>query len=296
MGSKLAIDCDDLTKDYGRGRGLFHVNLAVDEGEIFGLIGPNGAGKSTLIRLLMDLIRPTSGSAKILGLDSKVDSLHLKREIGYLPGEPMQFPGVSAGYILHLLANLRDLEDLSFLDSLINRFRLDVGEKFQDLSHGNKQKVGIIQAFMHRPQILILDEPTLGLDPFMQRELRALLIESRDAGSTILLSSHVLSEVESICTRIALIDKGQIQREGTLEELRSARVHKVSALFKGRIPELSELRSHGLESIRIDGSEVQFEVRGSIDTALKLLSNFEVMELDSRELSLEEVFFSELKS
>ena len=296
MGSKLAIDCDDLTKDYGRGRGLFHVNLAVDEGEIFGLIGPNGAGKSTLIRLLMDLIRPTSGRAKILGLDSKVDSLHLKRAIGYLPGEPMQFPGVSAGYILHLLANLRALEDLSYLNSLINRFRLDAGEKFQDLSHGNKQKVGIIQAFMHRPQILILDEPTLGLDPFMQRELRGLLIESRDAGSTILLSSHVLSEVESICTRIALIDKGQIQREGTLEELRSARVHKVSALFKGRIPGLSELRRHGLEAIHIEGSEVQFEVRGSIGTALKLLSNFEVVELDSRELSLEEVFFSELKS
>lgn len=296
MRSESALECHGLSKDYGSGRGLFDVDLSVRDGEIFGLIGPNGAGKSTLIKLLMDLIRPTSGSATILGRDSRKDSLELKRDIGYLPGEPMQFPSVSAGYILKLLANLRGMDDLSRIDSLSERFQLKLSERFQDLSHGNRQKVGLIQAFMHHPRLLILDEPTLGLDPLMQRELRSLISESHQAGSTVILSSHVLSEVESVCTRIGLIDKGRIQREGTLDELRAARIHKVQARINGALPTESELKEIGVEEIGFDGKVVQFEVRGAIDRAMKFLSRFEVVELDSRELSLEEVFFSEIES
>ena len=291
----MIIQCEKLTKDYGEGRGLFDVDLIVGTGEIFGLIGPNGAGKSTLIKLLMDLIRPTRGSATILNKDSRRDSLELKRDIGYLPGEPMQFPGVSAGYILKLLANLRGIGDINSIEELAERFQLKLSERFQDLSHGNKQKVGLIQAFMHKPRILILDEPTLGLDPLMQRELRALIRESQEGGSTVILSSHVLSEVESVCSRIALIDKGRIQRQGTLNELRVARVHKVRAVLKGNKPNQGDLLALGVEGVEIDGNAVQFEVHGSIDRAMKFLSHFEVLELDSRELSLEEVFFSEIE-
>lgn len=295
MASDAAIACSKLSKDYGRGRGLFDANLIVRKGEIFGLIGPNGAGKSTLLKLLMDLIRPTSGSASIFDQDSRNDSLSLKREIGYLPGEPMQFPGVTAGYILTLLANLRQMTDLTYIEELARRFQLNLEEKYQDLSHGNKQKVGIIQCLMHRPKLLIMDEPTLGLDPIMQRELRTLIVDSKARGSTVLLSSHVLSEVESICSRMALIDEGRIRREGTLDELRTARIHMVRALLKGKVPSTSGLMDLGLENVTVEGQEVLFEVRGSIDKAIKSLALFEVIELDSRELSLEEVFFSEIE-
>ena len=291
----LVIKCDRLSKDYGRGRGLFDANLIVRRGEIFGLIGPNGAGKSTLIKLLMDLIRPTSGSATIFGKDSRLDSLSLKKVIGFMPGEPMQFPGVSAGYILNLLASLRGLDDASEISELARRLQLDLQEKYQDLSHGNKQKVGLIQAFMHRPRLLILDEPTLGLDPIMQRELRNLVTEARERGSTVLLSSHVLSEVESICTRIALIDKGRIQREGTLDELRVARIHKVRVVIEGQMPTEVELATAGAEKVLIEGHELQFEVRGPITDVVKMLAHCRVIEMDSRELSLEEVFFSEIE-
>ena len=160
MDTTEIVNCWKLTKDYGQGQGLFDLDLSIYQGEVFGLIGPNGAGKSTFIRLLMDLIRPTSGTAKIFGLDSRGDSLELKHLIGYQPGEIIQFPSVTAGYILNLLLNLRKVSDRSYLEELAERFQLELDRKFQDLSHGNKQKVGLIQAFMHRPKLLILDEPT----------------------------------------------------------------------------------------------------------------------------------------
>ena len=207
----------------------------------------------------------------------------------------MQFPGVSAGYILNLLAGLRGIRNSYSIKELAERFNLKLSERFQDLSHGNKQKVGLIQAFMHHPKLLILDEPTLGLDPLMQRELRALIRESQERGSTVILSSHVLSEVESVCSRIALIDRGKIQRLGTLNELRAARVHKVRALMKGDRPSAEALRALGVEHIEFDGDALQVEVHGVIDPVMKLLARFEVVELDSRELSLEEVFFSEIE-
>ena len=291
----IILQCHGLTKDYGHGRGLFDVDLTVAQGEVFGLIGPNGAGKSTLIKLLMDLIRPTRGTATILGKDSRKDSLGLKRDIGFLPGEPLQFPGVSAGYILKLLASLRGIRDAGSIEELADRLQLKLSERFQDLSHGNKQKVGLIQAFMHHPKILILDEPTLGLDPIMQRELRTLIRESQGRGSTVILSSHVLSEVESVCSRIALIDRGRIQRLGTLDELRMSRVHKVRALVKGIKPNSADFLALGVENLEVEGDVLQFDVHGAIDPILKSLSLYEVVELDSRELSLEEVFFSEIE-
>lgn len=292
--SLMAVACMGLTKDYGAKNGLFDCNLTIHQGEIFGLIGPNGAGKSTLIKLLMDLIKPTSGSAQIFGKDTQVDSLQLKKDIGYLPGELMQFPNVTAEYILKLLMNLREIDNKSMLYEVSERLQLDVSRRFQDLSHGNKQKVGLVQAFMHEPEILILDEPTLGLDPLIQRELQQMIEDFVKRGKTVILSSHVLSEVESICHRIALINGGRIVRVGTLDELRSSRIHKVTALIKGKVPQKDLLVSHHAEEVILDGELLSFQVRGSIDPVLKTLAEYQVVEIDSRELSLEEVFFSEV--
>ncbi len=291
---EAAIQCEKLSKDYGSSNGLFDCNLTVKTGEVFGLIGPNGAGKSTLLKLLMDSIKPSSGAAEIFGLDTQLHSLELKARIGYLPGELMDFPSVTAGYILNLLLNLRGIEDRERLKAVSNRLQLDLNRKYQELSHGNKQKVGLVQAFMHDPELLILDEPTIGLDPVIQRELKLMLQETVQAGKTVLLSSHVLSDVESVCSRIGLIIGGRIVREGTLSELRSERIHKVTASFVGKKPSSAQLISAGATEVTVTKDSIYFESNGSINEILQLLSQFEVSELDSRELSLEEVFFSEV--
>ena len=296
MSISKAIICQGLSKDYGEGHGLFDLNLEIAEGEVFGLIGPNGAGKSTFIKLLMDLIKPSSGSASIFNLDSQKNSLELKKIIGYLPGELMQFPSVTAGYILNLLLNMRGIKDREYVKELAEKLQLDLNRKFQELSHGNKQKVGIIQAFMHKPKLLILDEPTLGLDPIIQRELRGMIQDFRAAGNTVILSSHVLSEVESVCSRIGLIHEGRIIKEGTLDELRTSRIHKVSAVINGNMPTQNEIESAGGQEVEIEKNQIRFEIRGSVDEAIKVLSKYQILEIDSRELSLEEVFFSEVKS
>ncbi len=210
VASRLAVECRCLTKDYGQGHGVFDLDLEVRTGEAFGFIGPNGAGKTTTIRLLMDLIRPDRGTVTIFGLDARRDSLAIKRRVGYLPGELPRFPGVTAGHVIGLLAGLRGGVDPARITALAERFELDLGRRFEDLSHGNKQKVGLIQAFMHEPELVILDEPTLGLDPLMQREFRQLVAASVASGATVLLSSHVLAEVELVCQRIGLLRAGRL--------------------------------------------------------------------------------------
>jgi ABC-2 type transport system ATP-binding protein len=291
---EVVIRCEKLSKDYGSNNGLFDCNLTVKSGEVFGLIGPNGAGKSTLLKLLMDSTKPSSGSAEIFDLDTQQHSLELKARIGYLPGELMDFPSVTAGYILNLLLNLRGIEDRERLKMISSRLQLDLNRKYQELSHGNKQKVGLVQAFMHNPELLILDEPTIGLDPVIQRELRTMVQEVVQEGKTVLLSSHVLSDVESVCSRIGLIIGGRIVREGTLAELRSERIHKITASFIGKKPTSTQLITSGATEVVVTKDSVYFESNGSINEILQLLSHFQVSELDSRELSLEEVFFSEV--
>lgn len=294
MAERDVVICKGLTKDYGSGNGLFDLNLSISAGEVFGLVGPNGAGKSTFIKLLMDLVNPTSGTATIFGKDSQKDSLALKRDMGYLPGELLQFPSVTAGYILNLLLNLRGISDRKKLHELADRLQLDLTRKYQELSHGNKQKVGLIQAIAHQPKLLILDEPTLGLDPIVQREVRQIVKEHVAAGNTVILSSHIMSEVETICSRIGLIHHGKVIREGTLAELRTTKIHKIQALVVGELPNNLDLKSAGAENIEIVENTLSFQVRGSVNEVMKLLSGFELVELDSRELSLEEVFFSEV--
>ena len=291
----VTIVCSGLTKDYGQGRGVFNLDLTVHRGETFGFIGPNGAGKTTTIRLLMDLVRPSRGRATVLGMDAVGDSLAIKRKVGYLPGELAQFPGVTAGYVVGLLAGLRGGVDPDRISALAGRLQIDLGRKYEDLSHGNKQKVGLIQAFMHEPELLILDEPTLGLDPLMQREFRHLVKESAARGATVFLSSHVLSEVELICDRIGLIRAGRLLRVGSLEELRVMRIHRIEAIFDGKLTAADLGRLPGVTEPRVDDHHMSCAVRGSIAPLLATLSAAGVVELDSHELSLEEVFLAELE-
>ena len=240
-----AISSRGLTKDYGNGHGLFDLDLDVERGEVFGFIGANGAGKTTTMRLVMDLIRPDRGTVSVLGLDSRRDSLAIKRRVGYLPGELPQWPGVKAAHIIGLLAGLRGGVDPARITDLADRLQLDLSRRYADLSHGNKQKVGLIAAFMHAPELLILDEPTLGLDPLMQREVRDLVADSVAAGATCLLSSHVLAEVELACDRIGLIRDGRLLRVGSLTELRDVRVDTGDANSELRLVTAMHAAMHG---------------------------------------------------
>ena len=294
MSLTLAVECTEVVKDYGLGRGVFDLNLAVRQGEVLGFIGPNGAGKTTTMRLLMDLVRPDRGSVRVLGLDAHADSLALKRRIGYLPGELAQFPGVTASYIVGLLAGLRGHVKPARIAALAERFQLDLRRKYEDLSHGNKQKVALVQSFMHEPELLILDEPTLGLDPLMQREFRDLVRESVASGATIFLSSHVLSEVEDICDRVAMIDGGRILRSGSLAELRSQRSHRVEARIEGRLSEADLGALAGVSAVVVEDHLVSCTVQGPVGPLLRRLEDAGVVELDSHELTLEELFFAQV--
>lgn len=290
----FAIETKGLTKDYGSKRGLFDLNISIRQGEIFGLIGPNGAGKSTFIKLLMDLIHPTAGKAYVLGLHVRENSKATKSYIGYLPGELPKFPGMSGLYVLEVLAGLRGGVDRDYVLQLADRLQLGLNLKFEELSHGNKQKILLIQAFMHKPALLILDEPTLGLDPLIQREFRGLLLEARDQGTSVLLSSHVLAEVEQVCDRIGLINEGHLLRVGTLEELRRSKIHQLSVVLDSPIAASDLANLPGLEKVEVIGNQISCNVQGSIDPIIRLLATKKIIEFDSRELSLEEVFFSEL--
>lgn len=288
-----AIECRGLTKDYGSGHGIFDLDLRIQSGECFGFVGPNGSGKTTTIRLLMDLVRPTRGEASIFGLDTHHHAHELKARIGYLPGELPQFQGMSAAHVVGLMAGLRGEVSEERIHRLSERLDLDLSRKYRDLSHGQKQKVMLVQAFMHQPDVLILDEPTLGLDPLMQREVRDLITESTQAGATVLLSSHVLSEVEAVCHRIGLVREGRLVRLGTLEELRTIRTHRIEALMH-EPGDFTTVRSvPGVDDAAFDGVRVSCSVHGSIRPLVEWLDQHGVEELDSRELSLEEVFFSE---
>ena len=213
-----AIRTSALTKDYGAGRGLFELDLQVSPQEVFGYLGPNGAGKTTTIRLLMGMIRPTRGSAHIFGLDCTRDSVEVKRKVGYLPGEIPQFGSLRGAEIVAYLGGMRGGVDRKRVRAIAERFDLDLNRRFREYSSGNKQKLAIVLAFMHKPDLLILDEPTSDLDPLNQQEFYALLRETRDDGATVFLSSHVLSEVEKVCDRVGIIRAGQLVRVARLDE------------------------------------------------------------------------------
>jgi ABC-2 type transport system ATP-binding protein len=226
-----AIRTSKLSKDYGAGRGLFELDLEVSPQEVFGYLGPNGSGKTTTIRLLMDMIRPTAGAAYVFGLDCRRDSVAVKRRVGYLPGDLPQFGSLRGREVVAYLGGMRGGVDSKAVRAIAERFDLDLSRRFREYSSGNKKKLGILLAFMHRPDLLILDEPTGGLDPLNQQQFYELLHETRAAGATVFLSSHVLSEVEHVCDRVGILRAGKLVRVAKLDELRAAGETSLEEIF-----------------------------------------------------------------
>jgi len=289
-----AISTSRLTKDYGAGRGLFDLDLHVAQQEVIGYLGPNGSGKTTTIRLLMGMIRPSSGSAHIFGLDCVRDSVEVKRKVGYLPGDIPQFGSLRGSEVVAYLGGMRGGVDRRRVRAIAERFDLDLNRRFREYSSGNKQKLGILLAFMHRPDLLILDEPTSGLDPLNQQEFYELLRETRDAGATIFLSSHVLSEVEHVCDRVGILRAGRLVKVAELGELTRIRVHHVEVEFASgdEVPEDRLRAATGIEDVRVDGQRLKCTVHGNFDGLLDAISSSHVIDLVSTEPSLEEFFLS----
>ena len=289
-----AIQTSKLSKDYGLGHGLFDLDLTVTPQEVFGFLGPNGAGKSTTIRCLMGMIRPTNGSAHIFGLDCLRDSVEVKRKVGYMPGDMPQFGSLRGREVVAYLGGLRGNIDTALIRKIAERFDLDLGRRFREYSSGNKKKLGIVLAFMHKPDLLILDEPTGGLDPLNQQEFYRLVNETRDAGATIFLSSHILSEVEHVCDRVGIVRSGRLVKVADLDEIHSIRVHRLEIEFAPgtEVPQEAIRSVSGVEDLVVEDNKVTCAVKGTFDPLLKALSGTTVINLVSHEPSLEEVFLT----
>jgi beta-exotoxin I transport system ATP-binding protein len=286
------LAAEGLTKTYGKARGVIDLDLAVERGEIFGFLGPNGAGKTTTIRLALDLIRPSVGTVRLFGLDPRRASVEAHARLGYLPGDFRFYERVTARELLRYFASLRRLDDLGDAPALAQRFELELDRPIRELSKGNRQKVGLVQAFMHRPELVILDEPTAGLDPLVQREFRRLVLETKADGRTVFLSSHVLSEVQHVADRVGLIRDGRLLVVDAVEKLRQRAAARVEVTFASPpeggafadVPNVYELGRHG--------DTVLFALHGEADAFLKALAHHRVLGLDSHEADLEDVFLS----
>jgi ABC-2 type transport system ATP-binding protein len=286
------IEIKGLTKSYGGKRGIVDVSLDVAEGEVFGFLGPNGAGKTTTIRLLMALLHADAGSARIAGLDCWQQSVEIKRLIGYVPGEPSLDPNLTGGQILEYFGHLRGGVERAYLKQLIERLDLDPNRKFRQYSTGNKRKVVLIQAFMHRPRVLILDEPTSGLDPLNQQEFDGMVREARDEGRTVLLSSHVLSEVEKTCTRVGIIREGRLVKVGDIADLKDIKRYEITISFAKPVPASAFEKLDGVVEVETlnSGSAVRLAMQGAADAVIKAAAHYPVVSLTSYEPSLEDIF------
>jgi ABC-2 type transport system ATP-binding protein len=286
----VAIRTEGLSKRYGSVYALADLDLEVQKGEVLGYLGPNGAGKTTTIRLLLATARPTAGRAEIFGFDCQRQSVEAHRHLTYVPGEANLWPALTGAETLHLLGRVHGEVDDAYKRELVARFELDVDKKVRAYSKGNRQKVLLIAALMCRPQLLILDEPTSGLDPLMEREFRRTVAEAKDRGQTIFLSSHILSQVEALCDRVAILRNGKLVELGSLNQMRHLSSLLVEVTFDGTVPDLSSIP--GVRAIHTEGNTAHLEVAGSIDPLLKELSRHKVREFISREPSLEELFLS----
>ena len=287
------IIVNKLTKKYGDFKAISDISFKIRKGEIFGLIGPNGAGKSTTMRTMMNYIFPTNGEILIAGLDSVKDYLEIRNLIGYLPGEFTTYDNMTGlQYINHILHLRNQPNKINYAKSLSKKFDLDLNKKAKQLSKGNKQKIGIIQAFCHDPEILIIDEPTSGLDPLKQQEFDNLVLEFKNKGKTVFISSHVLPEVETLCDRVAIIKDGEIVAENKMSELKSLAINRFEVIFKNEISEQSFQNSIGVENIVKSGEKYIFDIKGDINKFLKEISSNEISSFRNIEPGLEEIFLS----
>jgi ABC-2 type transport system ATP-binding protein len=286
------LNTSHLTKFYGKQCGIEDINLEVRKGEVFGYLGPNGAGKTTTIRTLLDFIRPTRGTATIFGFDSRLGSVETRRRIGYLPGELSMYGNLTGDELLHYVASLRGSTDLTYATDLAKRMDCDLTRRLKALSHGNRQKIGLIQAFMHKPQLIILDEPTIGLDPLMQQEFYRLISEARNDGRTVFLSSHILPEVERVCDRVGIIREGRLAAVETVETLKSRALRRLEIHFARAVPPEDFVSVPGVRDVVVRDSILSCIVVGSLDMLIKTAARFEVVNIISHEPSLEEVFLT----
>ncbi len=293
MSTSPAIHTQGLTKHYGDFPALVDLDLEVDQGEVFGFLGPNGAGKSTTIRVLLDEIRPTRGRATILGMDTHAESVALRRHIGYVPGDLAMYPNLTGRNTLRFYANLRGGVDWDYVEQLAERLEADLAKKVGDLSTGNRQKVALIQAFMNRPDLLILDEPNAGLDPLMQREFQEMMREVVDDGRTVFLSSHALSEVERVADRVAIIRHGKLVAVEGVASLRGKAIRRIELAFEGAAdPEPFAALPGARDVTAIDG-RVTLSFDGDMEALLRTATTFGgLRDISTHEADLEEIFLA----
>jgi len=286
------IQTEKLTKTYGSHRGIDDVDLMVGEGEAFGFLGPNGAGKTTTIRTLLDHIRPTSGRAAVFGIETTVDPVAIHRRVGYLPGEFTLYDKLTGGQTIEYFANLRGSVDPAYQADLIARLDIDPSRKFREYSKGNKQKIGLVVALQHRPDLLMLDEPTSGLDPLVQQTFYEIIREAKAEGRTIFLSSHILSEVEKTCDRVAIIREGRLIKVDRVEALRDLAHHQVELRFAGEVPMGAFAAIPGVSEVTTEDHLLRMRVSGPITPVVREAARYELLDFVSREPSLEETFLA----
>jgi len=284
-----AIETDELSKYYGKARGVKNLSFKIDKGEIYGFIGPNGAGKSTTIRLLLNLLFPTSGSGKVFGLDIVDNSPEIKKRVGFVPSEVHYYSKMSVKELLEYSAKFYNAELDKHYNQLIEALDLDISRKIDDLSMGNKKKVAVVQSLIHRPELLILDEPTSGLDPLMQSHFFDIIKEANNNGTTIFFSSHILAEVEKFCHRVAIIKEGEIVDEEDILSLKHKLLNRVNISLNKKASGI-KLKTSGILSFEAEKSEMTFLFNGEMNSLLQELSKIDIDKLTISEPDLEEVF------
>jgi ABC-2 type transport system ATP-binding protein len=287
------IQTERLTKSYGEHRGIVELDLEVAEGEVFGFLGPNGAGKTTTMRVLLDLIRPTSGKARVFGIETTVDPAAIHRRVGYLPGEFDLYDRLTGIETITYFGNLRGGVDRAYVASLIERLDFDPSRRFKEYSKGNKQKVGLIVALQHRPDLLILDEPTAGLDPLVQQTFFGLVREAREEGRTMFLSSHIIDEVDRTCDRVAIIREGRLVQVDTIEAIRRLAFHHVELSFGAPVAAAVFAGLAGVQDVEADGNIVTMRVSGPIGAVIAAAAGHGLVDVVSREPNLEDVFLAQ---
>jgi ABC-2 type transport system ATP-binding protein len=288
-----AIVAEGLTKHYGSVEALTDLDLEVRRGEVFGFLGPNGAGKTTTIRTLLDEIRPTAGRASILGMDTHEQSVEIRRHIGYVPGDLALYPNLTGKDTLTFFANLRGGVDWSYVDQLAERLDADLSRKVGDLSSGNRQKVGLIQAFMNRPDVLVMDEPSSGLDPLVQRSFQAMMREVVAEGRTVFLSSHTLSEVQRVADRVGILRHGRLVAVETVTDLRSKAMRRVELEFATAVDPGVFASVAGVRDVEVDDHRVVLSYEGKISALLRNVADrYELVDITTREADLEEIFLT----
>ncbi|MGA1793638.1 MAG: ABC transporter ATP-binding protein [Thermoplasmatota archaeon] len=285
------IETRKLTKYYGQARGIIDVDLSIRKGEIFGFLGPNGAGKSTTIRTILDFIRPTSGWARVNGMDPTKEGANVRRSVGYLPSDFGTYRAMTARAYLHTLLEMMDYKGENRIEELAQRMDLDLSRKIKDFSRGNRQKVGVVSAFMHNPQLAILDEPTTGLDPLMQQEFYKIVLEEKAKGRTVFLSSHILAEVEAICDRVGIIREGKVIVVEKMSTFKRKTGKMLNVEFDRLVDPDIFMRLMGVSDVKVkEGNVLVMTVSSHIDEVIKELAKHTVIDLTYDEVSLEDLF------